>query len=65
MAVPSARTNQEQTSWNKHKTGAVLKSMNDSIQRPDQAIVAGQSQTWANRRSRPLLRPVAEATWGY
>ncbi len=41
MAVPFARTNRKQTSSNKHKTDAVLKTMNDSIERPDLAIVAG------------------------
>jgi len=41
MAVPFARINRKQTSWNKHKTDAVLKIMNDSIQRPDQAMIAG------------------------
>jgi hypothetical protein len=41
MAVPVARTNRKQTSRNKHETDAVLKSMNDSTQRPYQAIVTG------------------------
>jgi hypothetical protein len=41
MAVPFARTNQKQTSWNKHKTDSVLNNVNDSTQRPDQAIVTG------------------------
>jgi hypothetical protein len=39
MAVPIARTNRKQTLSNKHETDAVLKSMNDSIQRREQATV--------------------------
>jgi hypothetical protein len=38
MAVPFARTNRKQTSWNKPESDAVQKSMKDSKQRSDQNI---------------------------
>jgi hypothetical protein len=38
MAVPFARINRTQTSWNKHKTDAVQKSMKNSIQRSEPNI---------------------------
>jgi hypothetical protein len=38
MAVPFGGTNRKQTSWNKHESDAVWKSMKDSKQRSDQNI---------------------------
>jgi len=43
MTVPFVGTNRKQTSWNKHASDAVLKSMNDSAQPLDQAFVTGPS----------------------
>jgi len=43
MPVPFVGTNRKQTSWNKHASDAVLKSMNDSAQPLDQAFVTGPS----------------------
>ena len=41
MLVPSVRTNRKQSSWNNFVSDAVLKSMKDSTQPRDQAIVTG------------------------
>jgi hypothetical protein len=38
MAIPLARINRKQTSWNKHKTDTVQKSMKDSKQRSEPNI---------------------------
>jgi hypothetical protein len=41
---PRRGTNRKQTSWNKHASDAVLKSMKDSLQPRAQAIVTGPTQ---------------------
>jgi hypothetical protein len=43
MPVPFVGTNRKETSWNKHASDAVLKSMKDSTQPRNHAIVTGSA----------------------